>query len=647
MPDIGPVRAGDPERVDEYQIVGRLGEDVYLATAPSGDRVVVRLLPSDVSPERFREAMEPLREIPAFCTAQVLDSGLDGGVDGDRPYIVSEYVDGPTLEEAVASEGVLRAAALHRLAVGTMTALVALHQAGTVHGDLRPGAVVFGPDGPRVIDLGMARALEATASSTTRKVDVPAYSSPERLMGTSPGPEGDLFSWGATMVFAASGRSPFEAETMSGTVNRIVNDEPDLGALPGDLRGLVAACLAKDPAPRPTASDVLLRLVGGFLTSDQVPADVPAPGAPSTRPLRRARPALLVAGALAVALVSGGVVYLAVSGDPAPVSAPRPAQSTARGALAPAFTPQPQLSPNVTEAPWESVEKTTKDVELPGTGITLHESPKDPVKLGGYLNVKPPFAAFARERGKETFRQVASALQPVLSPGGDLVALNPFGKFTESSFDYLRIHDLRNGSQFNVPTVERPLEGHSPVWSKDGSKVLLSVRNPDKERSDGFVVVDVAARRATYVRTESVGADTFPATFAPDGSVARGYYDGENYGLDFYGPNGQAIRTMHWVGQPRNVGWFSPSGALFATVCPKGNSMCVWDTLSGNRRYTVKVSEKSRFVGWFNNNHLLIQNPVKKGSKIEVVDLYGASIRVLADLKKGDTAFLSFTSAAG
>ncbi|MGJ6965194.1 protein kinase domain-containing protein [Streptosporangium sp. G11] len=647
MPDIGPVRAGDPERVGEYQVAGRLGEEVYLATAPSGDRVVVRLLPGDVSPERFREAMEPLREIPAFCTAQVLDSGLNGGVDGDRPYIVSEYVDGPTLEEAVASEGVLEAAALHRLAVGTMTALVALHQAGTVHGDLRPGSVVFGPDGPRVIDLGMARALEATASSTTRKVDVPAYSSPERLMGTSPGPEGDLFSWGATMVFAASGRSPFDAETMSGTVNRIVNDEPDLGALPDDLRELVTACLAKDPAPRPTASDALLRLVGGFLTSDQVPPDLPAPDAPSTRPLRRTRPALLVAGALAVALVSGGAVYLAVSGDPAPVAAPRPARSTAQGALAPAFTPQPQLSPNVTEAPWESVEKATKDIELPGTGITLHENPKDTIRLGGYLHAKSPFSSFAREKGKETFKQVTSALQPVLSPQGDLVALNPFGKFAESSFDYVRIHDLRNGSQFNVPTVERPLEGHSPVWSKDGSKVLLSVREPDKERSEGFVVVDVAARRATYVRTESIGAETLPFTFAPDGSVARGYYDGKSYGVDFYGPNGQVIRTMHWVGQPRSTSWFSPSGKLFSTVCPKGGAVCVWDSVSGNRRYTLAVRDDARILGWFNNNHLLIQNPAKKGSKIEVVDLYGASVRVLADLKKGDTAFLSFTAAAG
>jgi eukaryotic-like serine/threonine-protein kinase len=227
------------------------------------------------------------------------------------------------------------------------------------------------------------------------------------------------------------------------------------------------------------------------------------------------------------------------------------------------------------------------------------------------------------------------------------VALNPIGKFTDSSFDYLRIRDLRNGTQFDVPTVERPREGHNPVWSEDSSKVLMSVRDKDKEQSDGFVVVDVAARRATHVRTESVGADTLPSTFAPDGSVARGYYDGKSHGVDFYGPNGQVTRTMHWVGQPRNTTWFSPSGALFATICPKGNNLCVWDTVSGHRRYTMGIGEEARFVGWFNNNHLLLQNPVKKGSKVEVVDLYGKSVRVLADLKKGDTALLSFTVTAG
>ncbi|MGC5014320.1 serine/threonine protein kinase [Streptosporangium sp. DT93] len=657
--------------MDPYRITGRLGEDVYLATAPEGDRVVVRLLPADVDRERLREAMEPLREIPAFCTAQVLGSGTHG----DRPYIVSEYVDGPTLPEVVASEGVLDPAALHRLAVGTMTALVALHQAGTVHGDLDPARVVFGADGPRVIGLGIARALEATASTTTRKVGVPAYSSPERLRGASPDPAGDLFSWGATLAFAASGRSPFDAGSMSGTVNRIVNDDPDLDALPDDLRGLVAACLAKDPARRPRASDALLRLVGELLTSDLAHtakdaakdaarnAAGDASGAPVTRPSRRRRPLSLVAGALAVALVSGGAVYLVLSrnatgatgatgmtGATGATGAPRSPAGTAQGALAPAFTPQPALSPNVTEPPWQKVEKATTDIELPGTGITLHEHPGDPVRLGAYLTIDQPFGSFAREKGKDTFKQVGSTLMAALSPRGEMVALNPIAKFTDSSFDYLRIFDLRNGTQFTVPTVERPAEGHTPVWSADGSKVLLSVREAAKEVSDGFVVVDVAARRATRVRTESTGADTLPFTFAPDGSVARGYFNGKAHGVDFYGPDGRVLRTMHWVGKPRNISWFSPSGALFVTVCPKEENVCVWDSARGTRRYTVPGGgAERRLLGWFNDQHLLVQEPVKKGSKasrIKVIDFYGEVVRVLADLRKGDTAFLSFTAAA-
>ncbi|SNS46679.1 Serine/threonine protein kinase [Streptosporangium subroseum] len=362
MPDAAPVQAGDPESVNDYQVTERLGDSVYLARSPSGDRVVVRLLPADVDLDRFREAMEPLREIPAFCTAQVLDSGVDDG----RPYIVSEYIDGPTLEETVASGGVLEAAALHRLAVGTMTALVAIHQAGTVHGDLRPGSVLFGPDGPRVIDLGMARALEATASTETRRVDVPAYTPPEKLRGASPEPAGDLFSWGATIAFAASGRSPFDAGSMSGTVNRIINDEPDLDALPDDLRGLVTACLAKDPARRPSASDALLRLVGELLTSDLMSVAHLSPAGPATRPVRRLRPLLLAAGAMAVALVSGARSTSACRGArrPSPRRAPyqAPHRVPRRVRSPPPSPPSPRAartSPRLPSKRWRSPPRTS------------------------------------------------------------------------------------------------------------------------------------------------------------------------------------------------------------------------------------------------------------------------------------------------
>ncbi|GAA3440980.1 serine/threonine protein kinase [Planomonospora venezuelensis] len=632
MPEIGP---GDPGRVDGYEIAARLGEAVYLARSPSGNRVVVRLLPAGLDREQVLASVAPLREVSAFCTAEVLDSGVADG----RPYIVSEYIDGPTLEEAVASGGTLREAVLHRLAVGTMTALVAIHQAGTVHGDVRPDNVVLGPDGPRVINFGVARAIAAAADTDTRRVGVPAFTAPELLRGAAPAPPADLFAWAATLAFAATGRSPFDAGSMAGTVNRILHGDPDLSALPDDLHGVVAACLAKEPEARPAASDVLLKLVGELLTSDLGPP--PSAG----RPARRSRPLLLGAGAAAIALLSGGSVYLATS-----LAAPAPAVSAAATAsAAPAGEPLPSASPAASGpetvlSPLEEVEKTSEEVVLPDVGVTLREHPQDPAGLGAYTVVGKPFTTFARERGGHAFRTVDHGMAPVLSPDQERVALNPFLKFNQSDTDYLKITEVATGETFTVPTVRKPFQTFVPVWSADGSKVLLSVHQPDKKVIGGFVVVDVAARKSTLVVTEVVGDESNPFTFAPDGSVARRYFDGEKSGADFYNLQGQIVRTMHWVGDPRGTDWFSPSGKLFSTVCPRGRDICVWDTVTGNRRHTVPGAGITELVGWFNENHLLVKKRVGKKRQVQVIDFVGGTHRVLAEIEGGeDRAVLSFT----
>uniref|UniRef100_UPI0013B3C386 serine/threonine-protein kinase n=1 Tax=Nonomuraea lactucae TaxID=2249762 RepID=UPI0013B3C386 len=275
MPEFLPLHEGDPSEVGGYRLIGRLGRGVFAAMPPpggdAGEPVVVKLLHPDLDQDRFLAIIQPFQEVTAFCTAQVLDSGVAGG----RPYVVSEYIDGPTLEQATATGTRLRDAALHRLAVGTATALVAIHQARAVHGDIRPGNVVLGPDGPRVINVGIGQALAATESATTRKVQPPAYTAPERLGGAPMEPPADVFSWAATLVSAATGGSPFDGGSMAATVNRITNEDPELPDL-GDLHGVVVECLAKDPARRPTSSDVLLRLVGEtkFLTA-RVPSPVP------------------------------------------------------------------------------------------------------------------------------------------------------------------------------------------------------------------------------------------------------------------------------------------------------------------------------------------------------------------------------------
>ncbi|WP_433444259.1 protein kinase domain-containing protein [Nonomuraea sp. CA-141351] len=266
MPPITELRAGDPAGLGGYEIRGRLGEGaqgvVYLGVDEQGRRAAVKWLRPELAgdgaaAERFAREVAAARRVAPFCTAKVLDTGVHQG----RPYIVSEYVDGPTLERAVREEGARTGPALHRLAIGTATALAAIHQAGIVHRDFNPGNVLLGSEGPRVIGFGIATALDVASSSATVPVGASLSLAPEQLLGDPVGPAADMFAWASTIVFAAGGSGPFEAENVPATVQRVLNAEPDLARLSGTLRELAAACLSKDPARRPTAEQVIHRLL--------------------------------------------------------------------------------------------------------------------------------------------------------------------------------------------------------------------------------------------------------------------------------------------------------------------------------------------------------------------------------------------------
>ncbi|GAA3201847.1 serine/threonine-protein kinase [Nonomuraea helvata] len=266
MPSITELRAGDPAGLGGYEIRGRLGEGiqgvVYLGVDEQGRRAAVKwlrpeLAGDEAAAERFAGEAAAAQRVAPFCTAKVLDTGVHEG----RPYIVSEYVDGPTLLRAVREEGPRTGAALHRLAIGTATALAAIHQAGIAHRDFTPGNVLLGSEGPRVIGFGIATALDATSSTATVPVSGSLSLAPEQLLGDPVGPAADMFAWASTIVFAAGGTGPFQAETVPATVQRVLNGEPDLARLSGTLRELAAACLVKDPARRPTAEQVIHRLL--------------------------------------------------------------------------------------------------------------------------------------------------------------------------------------------------------------------------------------------------------------------------------------------------------------------------------------------------------------------------------------------------
>lgn len=237
--------------------IGGQGE-VYLAETDRGLRVAVKLLhrhliANERALSRFLREMEIAKRVAPFCTAQLLDTGEAGG----RPYIVSEYVEGPSLRDSVAKVkdgGPREGAALERLALNTVAALAGIHRAGVVHRDFNPNNVLLGPEGPVVIDFGVARALDLSQEGrrTTSPMGTRGFMAPEQIENAKDiGREADLFAWGATMVFAATGKMPF-----SGALTAPLHQEPDLHGLDGRLGNIVRRCLDKDPTVRPTSAEV-------------------------------------------------------------------------------------------------------------------------------------------------------------------------------------------------------------------------------------------------------------------------------------------------------------------------------------------------------------------------------------------------------
>lgn len=267
MPEALPLQPGDPRRLGSFEVTGRLGVGeqgaVFLGRDPSGGAVAVKVLHVRLSGEpvarsRFAGAFASARKVSGFYTAAILSAD----VEGDRPYVVSEWVDGPSLQQLVDEEGPRGVAVVERLAAGIAIALAAVHRAGAVHHNLKPGNVLLGRDGPRLSDFGIAEALEAVNVSFTGHItDDPAYKAPEQLSGMGIGPAADVFAWASTILFAASGRPPFGDGSPSEVMQRIVYDEVDLSEVPDSLRDVMTDALAKDPANRPASKDLLLRLL--------------------------------------------------------------------------------------------------------------------------------------------------------------------------------------------------------------------------------------------------------------------------------------------------------------------------------------------------------------------------------------------------
>ncbi|GII77196.1 hypothetical protein Sru01_21780 [Sphaerisporangium rufum] len=267
-PGVRPLTVGDPVIIGRYLLLGRLGAGgmgvVYLAEAPGGGLVALKT-PHAVhlrDPElraRFAEEVAFSRRVVPFCTAAVLEDGTDR----DRPFLVTEHIPGPSLAQVVAASGPLTPDQAYGVAVGSMAALTAIHQAGFVHRDLKPGNVLLSPHGPRVIDFGIARDLSAPGGHTRagHVMGSPGWMSPERLTGQAAIPASDVFAWGCLIAYAATGHHPFGTGEDDVLARRVLLEQPRLASVPKLLWGPVSAALAKEPAERPDAAAMLTWLL--------------------------------------------------------------------------------------------------------------------------------------------------------------------------------------------------------------------------------------------------------------------------------------------------------------------------------------------------------------------------------------------------
>src|SRR6202044_1079771 len=254
--------ADDPRVIGEYRLRAQLGSGgmgrVYLGLSPAGRAVAIKVVNPELAGDqevvhRFTQEVAAARAVSGIYTAPVVASGLN-----ERPpWLATAFVPGPSLDQVVAENGPLPAPALWPLLAGLTEAMAAIHACGGAHRNLKPAKVLMARDGPWVIDFGISRATDGTMLTAAGVVfGTPGYMSPEQAEGKPAGPASDMFALACVIAYAASGAGPFGTGTVAAVLYRVVHAEAALDRVPPALRDILAGCLAKDPAARPTPAAV-------------------------------------------------------------------------------------------------------------------------------------------------------------------------------------------------------------------------------------------------------------------------------------------------------------------------------------------------------------------------------------------------------
>ncbi|GGR09467.1 WD40 repeat domain-containing serine/threonine protein kinase [Streptomyces netropsis] len=571
----------DPQWVGPYRLDGRLGAggmgQVYLGTSPGGRKVAVKLIRAELAatPQfrtRFAREVDAARQVGGFHTAQVVDADPDAAA----PWLVTAFIPGPTLRQVVAEDGPLEPDAVLRLGAGLAEGLAAIHRCGLVHRDLKPGNVIIADDGPRIIDFGIARAVDASSLTATGAiVGTYSYMSPEQIRADRAGPASDVFALGSVLAFAATGRSPFDAPTLLAVVQRILDDPPALGGLDGELRRLLVSCLAKDPAerpsvaglpawfasargggaavhpPRPEQTVVLAPTRPGTVSepgagarmgavSDAQPTAVEdratGPAAPQPGAGRVSRRALIVGGLAVAAATAVGVPLLLRSQDGTPSS---PSDASPQSA-------------------------SSKDVTLKGPvsvyALAFGPDGRTLVAAGGEGTIWR--WDLSTERSTTTRIGVAEFIQP-----------NAFSRdvklLVRAEKNKVLLWDVITGrtvGTFTGITSYRLQDGFvsSMSLSPDGRTLAAST-------AKGLYVWDVGSGRTLDIHEDCKSG---PAVFSPDGKLLVSGYPLQVRQM----PDGRMLYTLDEIINPREA-VFSPDGQILAVV-QQSNTVRLWNTSS-------------------------------------------------------------------
>ncbi|MFE1409272.1 serine/threonine-protein kinase [Streptomyces sp. NPDC058746] len=426
-----PLAQGDPRQIGSYRLSARLGAGgmgfVYLAHTPGGRPIALKVIRPELATDpafrhRFAQEVASARRIHGLYTAQVIDAGPH-----PTPWLATTFVPGPSLQQIVHHHGPLPERTVLLLLVGIAEALQAIHAAGVVHRDLKPANVLIAPDGPKVIDFGIARAADASAlTGTGLRIGSPGFMAPEQILGRPATPATDVFALGALLAHTATGRAPFGDGPEHAALYRAVHEQPDLTGLSNALHHLVSRCLAKDPAERPSTDWLIetarnqaaadgrrLSFTDGWLPAhisadisrhtaptdrpatepDQAaalgaPTPLPAPPQPPA-PSRRKRPARQAhtrrtAFLAALALLGGGLLLYAFpemsdsTGDGPDATIPATMQPSTASAPAAPSTGSPHPKPNDYTAQYTDRELTSPDSDYEidlGSGRVTRETP--------------------------------------------------------------------------------------------------------------------------------------------------------------------------------------------------------------------------------------------------------------------------------